>query len=85
MKFANEWKYRWRKMICVGHSFPELGTKNIRKSVLLSFSYGVGFSSISRMVSASAAYMNTPLQLSQVSCHFQLLALLYYFALQSIQ
>jgi len=62
-------------MICVGCSFAELNTKNTRISVLLCFSYGVAFSSISRMVSASATYMNTPLQLSQVSCHFQVLAL----------
>ena len=27
MKFANEWKYRWRKMICIGCSFPELSYK----------------------------------------------------------
>ena len=75
MKFANEWKYRGRKMICVWCSFLELSTKNTRNSVLLCFSYGVAFSSISRMVAASATYMNTPLQLSQVSCHFQFLAL----------
>ena len=62
-------------MICVGCSFPELSTKNTRNNVLLCFSYGVAFSSISRMVAASAMYMNTPLQLSQVSCHFQFLAL----------
>jgi hypothetical protein len=68
-------KYRWWQIIYVGCSFPELSTKNTRNSVLLCFSYGVAFSSISRMVAASATYMNTPLQLSQVSCHFQFLAL----------
>jgi len=36
------------------------------KAMLPCFSYGVAFSSISRMVSAIATYMNSPLQLSQV-------------------
>jgi hypothetical protein len=80
MKFANEWKCRWRKTICVGCSFPELSTKNTRNIMLLCFSYGVAFSSISTMVSASATYMNTPLQLSQVSFHFQFLALFVFYA-----
>jgi hypothetical protein len=63
-------------MIFVEHAFHEPHTKNTTNTVLLCFSYGVAFSSISRMVSASAAYMNTALQLSQVACQFQFSALL---------
>jgi hypothetical protein len=63
------------KMMPVGRSCHALHTRNTRNIVLPCFSYGVAFSSISRMVSASATYMNTPLQLSQVSCQFQFLAL----------